>query len=252
MPAPRWPQQLRKVSIRLFVAFHWVACFTSSHCRPRLSANCSHNSGWLGEPASSSMRWTECGGGPPRPLFVRERRRDRLGTQRRDGNTAWRNHGGRPVTARRATILVKRVLQKVLAGYARVYFLNDKRFDDGLRQVGWAHGAVPEMVMETGYLIGNLRPQAVPAARSRARRDRAGSRRGSGPRRTGGSCQHQRLVCAQALGMDSGRSTLHADEPQLNHLIGDCEQVGDGWERLAGEGGVKPGNDDSLTQVHQL
>ena len=52
--------------------------------------------------------------------------------------------------------------------------------------------------------------------------------------------------------MDGGRSALHADGGELGHLAGYGHELGDGWEGLAGEGGVESGEDDAFAAVYEL
>lgn len=54
------------------------------------------------------------------------------------------------------------------------------------------------------------------------------------------------LALAEALGVDGGLAADHADGGEFCDLIREGHEVGDGAERLVGEGCVEAGEDDAL------
>jgi hypothetical protein len=68
----------------------------------------------------------------------------------------------------------------------------------------------------------------------------------------GGSDDDEFLRMAEALGVDCGLATDHADSGELGDFVGEGHEDGDRAEGLVGEGGVEAGEDDTLAQVNEF
>ena len=68
----------------------------------------------------------------------------------------------------------------------------------------------------------------------------------------GGAYDYKLLRLAEALGVDGGLAADHADGGELGDLVGEGHELGDGAERLVGEGGVEAGHEDALAEGDEL
>jgi hypothetical protein len=69
---------------------------------------------------------------------------------------------------------------------------------------------------------------------------------------TGCPNNHQLLALAEALGVNSGLATDHADGRELGDLVGESHQIGNGTEGFIREGGIKTCEENAFAKMDEL